>query len=98
MLGEDRSLLSAHGGRVMRRFYFISVPLLLLTAIILGCGKHEAKQENQTKDPGRPNVKVEPKTKTGDNDKVIPLEVKLDDEKQEKYQAAIGDAIRMLAD
>jgi tetratricopeptide (TPR) repeat protein len=85
----------------MRRFVAVSASFLFLASLFLGCGGSNAKKDDDRTDL-KPIVKVDPpkpkeKDKEKEKDKVDPPEFKVEDEKQEKYQAALGDAIRALA-
>src|SRR4051794_11524869 len=81
----------------MRRFYAISLSFFLLAGLFLGCSRQAPKTEDETK---QPVVKIElpikgqgddPKKKNGDTPP------KQDDEKEEKYQEALGEALRAVA-
>jgi tetratricopeptide (TPR) repeat protein len=83
----------------MRRFFAISASLLLFSSLFLGCTRQAQKKEDDKQeakiDP--PKVKVEPivKKKVDDFKDKKPSP---SDATQEKYDAALDDAIRALAE
>jgi cytochrome c-type biogenesis protein CcmH/NrfG len=84
----------------MRRFYAISASFFLLAGLFLGCTK-QAPKDDDKKDPKiePPKVVVTPPKRQGNDPKEKdPLPIKVADDKEEKYDAALNDAIFAMAD
>lgn len=86
----------------MRRFYAISASFLLLASLFLGCTRQPQAGDDDKKqvkiDP--PKVKVDPANldKNKKQDPIVQVPVQTNDEKQEKYEAALSDALTALAE
>src|SRR5262249_15580413 len=90
------------GGRIMRRFVAISASLLLLGSFFLGCtARNPDDKKNVQVTPPKPNAdgvnpgKDKTNPKNGGDPKPI---ITAPDDKQEKYEAALNDALMLLAD
>jgi tetratricopeptide (TPR) repeat protein len=83
----------------MRRFYAISASVLLLGGLFLGCTRQTEKNDDDRKDAkvNPPKVNVDqPNIKRKRDDAKDKQSIA--DEKQDKYEAALDEAIRALAE
>ena len=84
----------------MRRFYAISALVLLLGGLFLGCTRQAPKNDDEDKKEAKikpPKVKVDQPNVKGKGDGPKDKQP-IAEEKQDKYEAALEEAIRALAE
>ena len=84
----------------MRRFYAISALVLLLVGLFLGCTRQAPKNDDEDKKEAKikpPKVKVDQPNVKGKGDGPKDKQP-IAEEKQDKYEAALEEAIRALAE